>query len=236
MNKIYFFPLIFSFLQLASPTLAETVINFSTSQAEGRTGDIPKVTVWQGSGLSINFISTGEHIVRAWLDDPSKLTVDFDVPICFSPCDSATVIHLRRIKPLNFANLPASANTLLTVVTEGSKTKKVYYFKVYYGKDEQSRYVAVNVNTDLTPVLQERQKAELTIKEKVERIEKGLKIAKEKSTNKTNVVVFERVTNLLFHVRLGMSFEAALKMENLSPSVLDKLEALATSSEEGELK
>ena len=236
MRNIYVFPLIISFLQLAFPTLAETVINYSTSQAEGRTGDIPKVTVWQGSGLSINFISTGEHIVKAWLDDPSKLTVDFDVPICSSPCDSATVIHLKRIKPLNFANLPLSANTLLTVVTEGSKSKKVYYFKVYYGQNEQSRYVAVNVNSDITPLLQERQKVESTIKEKVEKIEKGLKIAKAKSTNKTNLVVFERVTNLLFHVRLGMSFDAALKMENLSPSVLDKLEAIATNSEEGELK
>jgi len=233
MKRIYL-PLFFSFLQLTSPVFAQSVLNISTSVAEGRTGDIPKVTVWQGTGLSLNFGSTGEHIVKAWLDDPSKLTVDFDVPICNGTCDSgAAVIHLRRIRAMSFEHLPDSANTLLTVVTGSNQTKKVYYFRVYYGKNEPAKYIAININTDIRPALKERQRLEANTREKTERIEKGLKIAKEKSTDKNNAIVFERVENLIAHVRLGMSFSDALHLENLSPSVLEKLESLANSTSQG---
>ena len=180
MNRINLFLILF-LVQLTSPVLAESVLNISTSHAEGRSSDIPKLTVWTGSGLSLNFANTGEHIVKAWLDDPSKLTVDFDVPLCESICESsATVIHLKRIEPLKFSHLPSINSTLLTVVTEKDKTKKVYYFKLNYGGSGQPKYIAVNINTDIRPLLQERQRQEISIRERTERIEKGLKIARKK--------------------------------------------------------
>ena len=69
-------------IQFSPPALANSAINLSTSHAEGRTGSIPTLTVWQGMGLSLNFSGTGERVVKAWLDDPSRLTLDFDTPLC----------------------------------------------------------------------------------------------------------------------------------------------------------
>lgn len=222
--------IIMALLQFSDPVLAASVINLSTSQAEGRSGSIPSITVWQGMGLSLNFAGTGERIVKAWLDDPSRLTLDFDSPLCSGQqngrCgDGATVIHLRRIYPLTFSHLPTTPTTLLTVVTEAQKTRNVYYFNVGYGNGK-AKYVAVNINADPRPALQQRQRLEGAARARADRIERGLNIARQRDTSKQNERVFERVEILIAHVRGGMSIADALRRVNLAPSVLDQLEAL----------
>ena len=223
-------------IQFAPPALANSVINLSTSQAEGRTGSIPTLTVWQGMGLSLNFSGTGERIVKAWLDDPSRLTLDFDTPLCSGQDNSrcgagATVIHLRRIHPLKFSYLPSTATTLLTVVAEAQGNRKVYYFRVGYGSG-QAKYVAANINTDPRPALQQRQRLEQAAREKADRIERGLKVARQHNTSQQNERVFERVETLLAHVRGGMSFSEAIRRVNIAPSVLKQLEELAERRQE----
>jgi hypothetical protein len=214
-------------LQIIEPTWAQSVLNIANTQAEGRSGNVPNFTVWLGTGLTLSFSQTNEHIVKAWLDDPSKLTIDFDSPLC-SNCDAgATVIHLRRIKALSFAHLLPANSTLLTVITQTGQQKKVYYFHISYGDNQKAKYVAVNINSDIRPILQKQSKIEATLSDRANRIALGLKLAKERSSNPHNILVFERVTALLAHVKLGMSFEEALHLENLAPAVLDKLEALA---------
>jgi hypothetical protein len=217
-------------IQCSLPALANSAINLSTSQAEGRTGSIPTLTVWQGMGLSLNFSGTGERIVKAWLDDPSRLTLDFDTPLCSGQGNSrcgggATVIHLRRIHPLKFSHLPSTATTLLTVVAEAQGNRKVYYFRISYGSG-QAKYVAANINTDPRPALQQRQRLEETARARADRIKQGLKVARQRNTSQQNERIFERVETLLAHVRGGMSFPDALRRVNLSPSVLDQLEGL----------
>ena len=221
-------------LQFAYPALASSVINISTSHAQGRTGSIPTLTVWSGMGLSLNFSGTGERIVKAWLDDPSRLTLDFDVSLCSGQgngrCGSgATVIHLRRIHPLNFSHLPATPTTLLTVVTEGQRERKVYYFKLGYGSGK-AKYIAVNINTDPRPALQQRQRLEEAARDRAERIKQGLKVARQLNTSAQNELVFNRVEILLAHVRGGMSFSEAIRRVNIAPSVIDQLESLAATS------
>ncbi|MBE9171122.1 hypothetical protein IQ238_27615 [Pleurocapsales cyanobacterium LEGE 06147] len=218
-------------LQFAAPVSANSVIDFSTSQAEGRTGSIPSLTVWPGMGLSLNFSGTGSRIVKAWLDDPSRLTLDFDTPLCSSEGNSrcgggATVIHLRRIYPLQFAHIPSTPMTLLTVVTEVQGARKVYYFNVSYGSG-RAKYVAANINTDPRPALQQQQRLEEAARARADRIERGLKIARQRDSSQQNERVFERVETLLARVRSGMSFADALRRTNLAPSVLEQLEALA---------
>ncbi|MEA5448268.1 hypothetical protein VB780_06800 [Leptolyngbya sp. CCNP1308] len=56
-------------------------------------GTVP-ITVWPGSGANLDFSRLGLRIYRAWLDDPSKLTIDFDAPL---DAGGAQVVHLRRI-------------------------------------------------------------------------------------------------------------------------------------------
>jgi hypothetical protein len=229
-KKLFTAGMTIALLQFAAPVSANSVINFSTSQAEGRTGSIPSLTVWPGMGLSLNFSGTGSRIVKAWIDDPSRLTLDFDTPLCSSEgnsrCGGATVIHLRRIHPLEFDQIPSTPTTLLTVVTEAGGARKVYYFNVSYGSG-RAQYVAANINTDPRPALQQQQRLEESARARADRIERGLKIARQRDSSQQNQLVFERVETLLARVRSGMSFADALRRANLAPSVLDQLEALA---------
>ncbi|MGK7874468.1 MAG: hypothetical protein AB4426_14520 [Xenococcaceae cyanobacterium] len=221
-------------VQIVHPALASSVINIPTSHAQGSRGSIPTLTVWPGMGLSLNFSGTEERIVKAWLDDPSRLTLDFDVPLCSGQgnerCGSgATVIHLRRIHSLNFAHLPVTPTTLLTVVTQGQKERKVYYFNLGYGSGK-AKYIAVNINTDPRPALQQRQRLQEAVRARANRIERGLQIARQRNTSQKNKLVFNRVEILLAHVRGGISFPEAIRRVNIAPSVLDQLESLATTS------
>jgi hypothetical protein len=210
---------------------ADSIRNLSTSHAEGRTGTIPALTVWEGTGLTLNFTSTGERIVRAWLDDPSRLTLDFDA--CSgegnrSCAGGASIVHLRRISSLPFARLPATPTTLLTIVTEGQETRKVYYFQMIYGSGPAD-YIAVNINPDPRPVLQERQEQKESTRSRVDRLARGLEIARKRDNSAHDQKVLARVETLLALVRGGASFQEALQRVNLAPSVLDRLENLASA-------
>jgi hypothetical protein len=71
---------------------------------------------------------------KAWIDDPSKVTLDFDDVACLNaesdrPCN-ASVIHLRRIHPLYFPGLPTTTTTGLTVVTD----RDIYQFRLSFPK------------------------------------------------------------------------------------------------------
>ncbi|MEG3437878.1 hypothetical protein V0288_12190 [Pannus brasiliensis CCIBt3594] len=219
-------------LQFPAASFANSVINLSTSHAEGRSGAIPSLTIWAGTGLSLDFTGTGERVVKAWLDDPSRLTLDFDTPNCSDRGQEncgASVIHLRRIHPVSFPRVPSTPTTLLTVVTEGAGTRKVYYFNLGYGSG-RARYVAVNINTDPRPALRESQRLEESTRARAARIERGLRMARDRDRSGQNTEVFDRVETLLARVRGGMSFSDALRHFNLAPSVLEKLENLARSS------
>jgi hypothetical protein len=161
------------------------------------------------------------------------LTLDFDTPLCGGQgnerCGGATIIHLRRIQPLKFPHLPSTPNTLLTVVTDAQGTRKVYYFSISYGSG-QAKYIAVNINTDPRPALQQRQRQEEANRTRADTIERGLQIARQQDSASRNEQVLDRVEILLAHVRGGMSFADALRRTNLSPSVLQQLEALTTAS------
>ncbi len=220
-------------LQFPAVGFASSVINLSTSHAEGRSATIPSLIVWSGTGLSLNFAGTGDRIVKAWLDDPSRLTLDFDSPLCGDRgqenCAGASIIHLRRIGTLAFPRIPSTPTTLLTVVTEAPSGRKVYYFNLGYGSG-RARYVAVNINSDPRPALRQARQVEDATRSRADRIERGLRIARERDNSGRNSEVLDRVETLLARVRGGMSFPDALRHFNLAPNVLDKLENLATTS------
>ena len=87
------------------------------------------------------------------------------------------------------------------------------------------------LTSTLTPaLLSERERERAALKARAERVEQGLAIARQRNTSQKNELVFERVETLLAFVRGGMSFEEAARRVNISPSVLDQLEGLVTSS------
>ena len=129
----------------ASPTLASNYIR-SFEAREIEEGNYPVLTVWSGSGLTLNFTSlTGEFVKSIWLDDPSKLVLDYAGELCSLPCRGGVkIIHLKRVTGLHFPNLPSTAKTTLTVVTVSSLGDKVYKFILGYGSGTP-QYFTVNV-------------------------------------------------------------------------------------------
>lgn len=133
-----------------NPLLAASVRTIPMREARGEAGQIPILIIWEETGLNINFIPTGEVVKKVCLDDPSRLGVDFDGTLCLTEAENcsdtgATVIHLRRINPIKFPQLPKTQATLLSVVTQGEDgAKNLYQFHVAYGRGK-AQYVSVNI-------------------------------------------------------------------------------------------
>ncbi|MCG9890604.1 MAG: hypothetical protein MH252_05985 [Thermosynechococcaceae cyanobacterium MS004] len=124
----------------SSPSVWAKTLSVTNAQAQGR-NKLTSVKVWPGYGLNLSFIETGESIIKAWLDDPSRLAMDLD-----GKDGVAAVVHLRRIKIDQSLPLMTSQDgaTLLTVITESERGRKLYQIRVI-AADGAPDYYAVNV-------------------------------------------------------------------------------------------
>ncbi|PSB41593.1 hypothetical protein C7B80_30205 [Cyanosarcina cf. burmensis CCALA 770] len=166
--------LCFSLVTSHNPLLAASVRTIPMREARGEAGQIPTLTIWEETGLNINFIPTSEVVKKVWLDDPSRLGVDFDGTLCVSEAENcsdtgATVIHLRRINPIKFPQLPKTQATLLSIVTQGEDgAKNLYQFHVTYGQGK-AQYATVNISPVVSlPLNQQLQKPSTTQESQVE--------------------------------------------------------------------
>lgn len=204
------------------PAEAEVVRAVPVSQARGN-GPIVTVELYPGHGTTLNFRSTGETIRRAWLDDLSKVTLSFDDLGCTvaeteSEC-AAQVVHLRRIHPLEFPNLPATSTTLLTVLTDAG----LYLFRLAFPESGSPRYYSVDIQPDsLGDDLQTQPVAALTGNE-AQLIEQGLQVAQARNLITENDPLWERVQRLIAAVRQGVHPEVAAAQVGVSQALLARL-------------
>jgi hypothetical protein len=112
--------------------------------------------VWKGYGVTINFLTTGEIIKQVWIGDPSRFSLSSNGNLCQKSdsnqdCTSggATVLFLRQIKPIDFANLTSSqdGSTQITVITSGSDGQKQYQFKLIPATGQPS-YTSLIIKPD----------------------------------------------------------------------------------------
>jgi hypothetical protein len=215
-------------LSLPCPVFAApTVRQLSEAQAQGLTDGGAKISVWPGSGTNLDFTRTGEVIQRVWLDDPSRLTLDFDGSLCgqgnSGNCDGAgaSVIHLRRVTGIHFENLPETAFTLLTVVTASPQGHKVYQFQVNYGSGEP-QYATVAIAPDnsaqsSTIVTTSGRTASLVS------VELGLRSAIATNLITTDSPLISQVQDFLARVRNGTDLKAAADAVGISLAVVSRL-------------
>ncbi|NET45884.1 hypothetical protein [Okeania sp. SIO2B3] len=131
MFKKIILTLLLSFCLEIPCALSQAVKNIPVGVAKGDVDGGATITVWLGHGLNLDFSSTGEIIRKVWLDDPSRVIVDFDGNIGGG---GARIVHLRRINPVDIPELPSAPSTLLTIVTEGEgNTTNLYSFRINYG-------------------------------------------------------------------------------------------------------
>lgn len=180
------------------------------------------VVLYQGHGVTLNFREIGETIQRAWLDDLSKVTVDFDDPNCAVIGESArcaaSIVHLRRIHPIEFPNLPATATTTLTVLTN----EDLYTFRLSFPDSGTPAYSVLT--------LQERGPVSLPTRtlDAAEQIEQGLLIAQRRRLISTDEPLWERIQTCLQLIAEGLSPAEAAEKSGISIELLNRLSELGT--------
>ena len=200
---------------VTAPAWSRDVITISPAIAAGEQGNLPRLSVWEGSGLNISFSGIGETINKVWLDDPSRITLDFDTSLKSGQAQS---IHLKRINPLDFENLPKTSSTLLTVVTN----KNRYQFILTYGTG-QPQYYAVNI-----AVPTNNRTTALNL-EWGQQIRRGLSKARNQgliAPEQGNMVLVERVHRVLALVAAGKSVESASLLAGVSMPFIQRLEQM----------
>ena len=110
-------------------------------------GEVP-VVVHSGMGAAIDFTQTGKVVQRAWLGDPSKVTLDTDRPLE----EGSGVLFLRRIEGLDFNGLPATATTVLTTVLVDAAGSQVCQFPIAYSSTLPT-HTSLRLLPDSSPAL-----------------------------------------------------------------------------------
>jgi hypothetical protein len=209
----------------------------SQDTATGHSGsEIPLIELSPGYGVNISFIPSGEIVEKIWLDNPAIASLDVDG--CLSglggECDSpgATVLHLRRISPIDMLQLPKMNSSLLTVVAKGNSGRRVYLFQVAMGS-QRPKYHTIEV----TPDIQEPENRELLPQyPNLQVISRGLKIAQQQRLISPESRLWKRIKNFFTSVRSGESISSAAHQAGISLQLVNRLTELGQTAPVNSLK
>ena len=223
-------PFAIALLSAPVPAIAVPIIHqISQTQAQGLVGNGAHITVWSGAGTNIDFTRTGETIYRAWLDDPSRLTIDFDGDLQGERGGGASLIHLRRVTGISFPNLPSTQTTLLTVVTQSSYGRKVYLFNVGYGSGEP-QYASVVIAPEGTNLTGSGLQMADSRTANWRDVERGLQRAVTQGLIESNSPVIRRTQEFLARVRNGTPVARAVTESNVSMALISRLAEMGYNS------
>jgi hypothetical protein len=221
-------PLILSLalVSLSTPAWAQATRTISTRAARGDHAPVT-VELHSGHGVTLNFRPVEAVVRRAWLDDPSQVTLDFDDTRCAAvtapgEC-AATVIHLRRIQPLAFPGLPATATTTLTVVTD----RDLYTFQLAFPNSGSPAYSILAIQPDApSPHATAILTTQIASPAGVRWVERGLLKARRRNLVATGDPLWERLQTLLEHLRQGRSLRESAQTAGVSEALVVRLAEL----------
>ena len=213
-----------------SPAIAsevkQSVKQITQKVATGNSSSsIPRIELSPGYGVNISFIKSDEIIEKVWLDNPTFASLDVDG--CLSTeereCDKegATVIHLRRIKPLKVRQLPQSNTSLLTVIASGKSGRKVYLFQVGM-EDKSPTYHTLEIIPD-NSIPENTQLQNIKNINELQLISRGLKIVNAKGLINRESRLWSRIANFLIKVRMGESINSAARKSGISMRLVNRL-------------
>ena len=182
---------------LSTPAWAQATRTISNRAARGDHAPVT-VELHPGHGVTLNFRPVGAVVRRAWLDDPSQVTLDFDDTRCVAVAApgecAATVIHLRRIHPLSFPGLPTTETTTLTIVTDHD----VYTFQLAFPKSGSLAYSILAIQPDTqSPYATAILTTQIASPTGVRWVEQGLLEAQQRNLVATDEPLWERLQALL---------------------------------------
>ncbi len=216
-----------TFERVIASELVHTIPAHNGSTKQLQPIQVPLAT---GSGVSINFASSGKTIQKVWLDNPSFVTLDADGCLAGLPSSAhcqgstASLIYLRRIQDLSIPGLPKTNHSLLTVVTENNGQKNVYLFRIVKAHTPSKLVFEVvgnrQRNTNQTPPSTEP----LVIT--TARITNGFKKGIARKLLSEDGALAKKINVFIGYLESGIPKTKAAQKVGLSQQVVNKLEAL----------
>ncbi|MBE9136949.1 hypothetical protein IQ254_06995 [Nodosilinea sp. LEGE 07088] len=213
----------------SGPAWAQATRTISNRAARGDYAPVT-VEVHPGHGVTLNFRPVGAIVRRAWLDDPSQVTLDFDDTRCAAVAApgecAATVIHLRQIQPLAFPGLPATATTTLTVVTD----RDLYTFQLAFPNSGAPAYSILAIQPDApSPYASAILTTQIASPDGVRWVEQGLLEAQRRNLVATEDPLWERLQALLDQLKQGTPLTEAAQAAGVSEALVVRLAELGRS-------
>jgi hypothetical protein len=211
---------------VSAPAWAQATRTISNRAARGDHAPVT-VELHPGHGVTLNFRPVGAVVRRAWLDDPSQVTLDFEDTRCSTVAASedcaATVIHLRRIHPLAFPGLPATATTTLTIVTDSD----LYTFQLAFPNSGAPAYSILAIQPDApSPYASAIVATQIASPAGIQWVEQGLIEAQRQNLVATDEPLWERLQAFLERLRQGTPLAEAAREAGVSEALVVRLAEL----------
>ena len=229
----------------ADPAIAQTaVVNLSSQTAQGTyQSSVYRIELGSTQGVNLSFIRTGETIQKVWLDDPSRIVIDFDG--CLSPAggaslgtstcgtsNGATLIHIRQLR--SAIALPIELTTgngrssLLTVMTNSPSGTKVYQFQLALGSGAPP-YSMVEVIASPPPSAAQMQNVSDEIRTRIlDQLKSGLAAAQTQGILDTSSPAYTQALNLIALLQSGTQFDAAMQQSGAPRTLIARLRSLGS--------
>ena len=196
-------------------------------------GEVP-IMVHSGMGAAIDFTQTGKVVQRAWLGDPSKVTLDTDRPLE----EGSNVIFLRRIEGLDFSGLPATSTTVLTTVLISASGSEVCQFPVAYSSSGPT-HTSLRLLPESAPATStaphERQRPSLALLRSVsldlDQVEAGINLNARTLGESNQVVV--KVREFIARARAGENQQSIAREMGIEWPLLVELRRQGEATESG---
>ena len=241
LRLLLFLLILGSFSNVASPALSSAVLRITTAQAQGSANtQVQRIVLGTGQGVNLSFLPTGEKIQKVWLDDPSRVVIDFDgcLASAGSPsgqsggqgggcgeASSAFIVHIRQLSErIPFPTTSVSGNgktVLLTVITEKNGSGQIYTFSLMLGGT-----MPPNTLVEVVPSapVSEAQVSTDYQKEVQSQLSRGMAIAE--SSSQLNSLDRTRLTTCIALMQSGSSLDQAMVQAGVSSDLSSRIRKL----------
>ncbi len=224
---------------------AETaaVLKIASETAQGTTQSGQQRIVLGLQGVNLSFLATNETIQKVWLDNPSRVVIDFDGCLSApgqsgqisggSGCSGASIVRLRQLpERIDFPKgFFADSNTSqLTVITTGGSSRKIYQFLLVLsgGMPPYSTIEIIPSSppapAQLTSISQEYQQTVLR------QLSKGLAIAESKQLVDRSSGAYQQIVATIALMQGGKPFAEAMQQTGVPHALVDRLRAYGSAS------
>ncbi len=229
-----------SLLVAPSGAIAQTAVlsvGQQTAQGTHETG-IYTIRLGTSQGVNLSFLAVNETIQRVWLNDPSRVVLDFDgcLPGALvggqrQSCEGtagASIVHIRQLQQrIDFPAQVVSGTgrqTLMTIVTVGvGGDRKIYQFRLVFqsGTPPHSLVqvvpaVAITSN-QINQVSPQYQQAIL------DQLSRGLAYAEANQLVQVNSDQHRRLKYLVTLMQQGTPYSAAIQQAQVPGTVVDRI-------------